>query len=218
MKEILVSLNDTLHDLFPGGEFGRKLVHGLGTAFPALLVVPFIEWIHVTVLMVLVTTAVVSLEVLRLQFGVTVFLHDLLLREYEHDSPAAYMLYMLSMTVVAVVFDPGVAIPAILMLAIGDPIAGVVSADELRLVKRPTALAAMFAVCALLAAPFAVDQPLAVALGAAGGTVADGVKPTIGEFVVDDDLTVAPLGALGLWLGANAGDLALGFALGSPVA
>lgn len=203
MKQALIDANDTLRDLFPGGEHGRNLVHALGTAFPALLVLPGVEWMHVTLLIVLVTVAVVALEVLRLRMGVWLFLHDLLLREYEQDAPAAYMLYMAGMTIVAVVFEPHIAIPAILMLTLADPFAGVVSDDELRRVKRLMSLAVMFGLCALLALPFAYEEPLAVLLGATGGMLADGVKLSVGGFVLDDDLTVAPMGAFGLWLGTN---------------
>lgn len=209
MKDTLITLNDRLHELFPGGEYGRKLVHCAGAAFPALYILPFVAWIHVTGLLVLVSAIVVTLEILRLKFGVQLFLHDLLLREYEADAPAAYMLYMVSMTIVAVLFDPRIAIPAILMLALADPIAGVVSDDKLRVIKRPLALAAMFAVCAVIALPFAYETPLAVILGALGATIADGVKPTIAGFVLDDDLTIAPLGALGLWMGTQVDTLSL---------
>ncbi len=209
MKDTLVAINDLLVDIFPGGEVGRKLVHCAGAAFPALYILPFVAWIHVTVLLVLVTSVVVILEFLRLRYGLQLFLYELLLREYEEDSPAAYMLYMVSMTVVAVLFDPMIAIPAILMLALADPFVGFVSDDQLRRVKRPAALAAMFVVCAVIALPFAYEAPLAVVLGALGGTIADGVKPTVAGFVLDDDLTIAPLGALGLWVGTHADTLSL---------
>lgn len=203
MKQTLIEINDALHEVFPGGETGRKFVHTLGAVLPALLIVPFIEWIHVTLLIVGVTAIVVAIEVLRLRFGVTLFIHDLLLRDYEQNAPAAYMLYMVGMAIVAVLFEPMIAIPAILMLAIADPLAGIFSANELRPIKRPRALAVMFILCAVFALPFAYEQPLAVVLGAAGGMIADGVKPTIREVVVDDDLTVAPMGAAGMWIGWN---------------
>ena len=209
MKDTLLTINNWLGDLFPGGEIGRKLVHAAGAVFPALYFLPFVTWTHVTVLLVVVTTIVGILEVLRLRYGLQLFFYQLLLREYETDSPAAYMLYMLSMTVVAVVFEPMIAIPAILMLALADPIAGFASDDELRRIKRPTALAAMFVVSALLALPFAYETPLGVALGAAGATIADGVKPSVRGFILDDDLTIAPLAAFGLWVGTHADSLSV---------
>jgi dolichol kinase len=192
---------ERLRELFLEGDLGRRLVHVAGVGFPAIYILPFIEWWHVTALMVLVTVGALVLEVLRLSIGLDWFIYEHLTREYEQDAPAAYLLYMISATAVAIVAEPRIAIPAILMLAAADPIAGAVSGDELRTVKRPHALATMFGVCTLFALPFVPDNPLAAVLGGIGGMVADGVKPIIRGFVVDDDLTIAPAGAFGIWLG-----------------
>lgn len=179
---------------------GRRLMHLLGTAFPALYVLPFVEWWHVVGIMLFATAGTLVLEVGRLVFGLHLFLFDYL-REYEQDSPAAYLLFMSSATAVALVFEPRVAIPAILMLTLADPLAGAASVNELRRVKRPRALATMFLACALLALPFLHEDPLAVVLGGVGGMLADGTKPILHGFVIDDDLTIAPAGAVGIWLG-----------------
>ena len=192
---------ERLRELFLEGDLGRRLVHVAGTGFPAIYILPFIEWWHVTALMVLVTVGALVLEVFRLSVGLDWFIYEHLTREYEQDAPAAYLLYMISATTVALVAEPRIAIPAILMLAAADPIAGVVSDDQLRTVKRPTALATMFGVCTLFALPFVLDNPLAAVLGGIGGMLADGVKPIIRGVVVDDDLTIAPAGAFGIWLG-----------------
>jgi len=192
---------ERLRQLFLEGDLGRRLVHVAGTGFPAIYILPFIEWWHVTALMVLVTVGALVLEVLRLSVGLDWFIYEHLTREYEQDAPAAYLLYMISATAVALVAEPRIAIPAILMLAVADPIAGVVSRDELRTVKSPRALATMFGVCTLFALPFVPDNPLAAVLGGIGGMLADGVKPILRGVVVDDDLTIAPAGAFGIWLG-----------------
>jgi dolichol kinase len=185
-------------------DLGRRLVHVAGTAFPALLVVPFIKWWQIVGLMLAVTVATLILEVARLGFGLHLFLFDYL-REYEENSPAAYLLFMGSASTVAVAFEPRIAIPAILMLTLADPIAGTASVGELRRVKRPRALATMYLACALLALPFLHEDPLAVVLGGFGGMIADGVKPTVRGMVIDDDLTIAPVGAAGIWLGLELG-------------
>jgi len=183
------------------GELGRRLVHVAGTAFPALYLHPSVEWHHVGVVMLGATALALALEGVRLTVGVDWGIYEHLTREYEENAPAAYLLYMVSATAVALAFEPRIAIPAILMLTIADPLAGLVSSNELRPVKRPRALGVMFVICALLALPFAYERPLAVALGAAGGMLADGIKPTVRGILVDDDLTIAPAGAVGLWLG-----------------
>jgi len=200
---------ERLRKLFLEGDLGRRLVHVAGTGFPAIFVLPFIEWWHVTALMVVVTLGALVLEILRLNIGLDWFIYEHLTREYEQDAPAAYLLYMISATAVAIVAEPRIAIPAILMLTIADPIAGVISRDELRTVKRPRALATMFGVCTLFALPFVPETPLAAVLGGIGGMLADGVKPTVRGVVVDDDLTIAPAGAFGIWLGLELSTMVL---------
>ena len=201
------TLADRLRRRVIEGDLGRRLVHVAGVGFPAIYVLPFIEWWHVTALMVLVTLGAAILETLRLSVGLDWFIYEHLTREYEQDAPAAYLLYMISATAVALLAQPRVAIPAILMLAVADPIAGVISKDTLQTVKSPRALAGMFVICALFALPFVHEEPLAVVLGGLGGMVADGVKPVVRGHVIDDDLTIAPAGALGIWLGLELGPM-----------
>lgn len=187
------------------GELGRRLIHVAGSAIPLFYFLPWVEWWHLVALMLAGTATAAVLEVVRLRVGLDWFIYEHLTREYEQDAPAAYLMYAASGTAVAVVFEPRVAIPAILMLTLADPVAGVVSADELRRVKRPQALATMLVTCAVLAVPFFHERPLAVVLGATGGMLADGIKPTVRGVVVDDNLTIAPAGAIGLWLGLTLG-------------
>lgn len=204
-----------LRDLFLEGELGRRLMHVLGAAFPAVYLLGLTTWTQMLALMVLASVITIVLETLRLGGWLDLFIYEHLTREYEQNAPAAYMQYMLSMTVVAAIFEPSIAIPAILMLAIADPIAGELSADELRTVKRPGALFAMFVICVAFALPFLPADPLAptateglaLVLGGIGGMVADGVKPKVRGHVVDDDLTIAPLAALGLWVGLELGGI-----------
>jgi dolichol kinase len=190
------------------GDLGRRLVHVAGTAFPALYILPFVEWWLVGLFMLGASIIATGIEVGRLRFELDLFLFDYL-REYEEESVGAYLLFMLSATAVALVFEPRVAIPAILMLTLADPIAGAASVDELRRVKQPQALVTMFLACALLAVPFLHEEPLAVVLGGLGGMLADGLKPTVRGFIIDDDLTIAPAGAIGIWLGLQLGPLPL---------
>jgi dolichol kinase len=100
---------------------------------------------------------------------------------------------MLSGTAVIWATGPAVGVPAILMLALGDPVSGLLSSGELRRVKRPRVLVGMFLICLLLALPFL--PPVVAAAGALGATLADGVKPRLGGYVVDDNLTIPPLAA-----------------------
>lgn len=183
------------------GEGGRRIVHASGSVLPALYLLDLATWNQVRVLFVLAAVTTILLEFFRLTIGLDWFIYEHLTREYEQDSIAGYMLYMVSSTAVVLVAEPEIAIPAVLMLMLGDPISGTISENKLRVVKRPRDLAAMFVICAVITFPFHHDELLAVALGGVGGMLADGVKPMIGDYVIDDNLTIPLAGALGIWLG-----------------
>ncbi|MDG5758385.1 dolichol kinase [Natronococcus sp. A-GB1] len=176
-------------------ELKRRLVHSSGAGLVALyLLASFLElgltWDRFRVLMVFLALGVIGLEFLRLRVGLDWTIYDKLTREYEQDQFAGYGYYMVSMTVAVLLFQPAIALPAMLMLAIGDPISGAVSDDTLKTIKGPRVLITMFVVSAVLAAPFLYEAPLAVLAAAVGATIADGIKVQIGDFIVDDNLTI----------------------------
>lgn len=187
-------------------ELGRRLVHASGSVVPGAYLLDqhvlqsgLVTWRVVQAITVagLVVTAV--LEVARLYAGFDHFVYRRLTREYEQETVAGYALYVLGTTVVVLGFEPQVAVPAVFMLALGDPISGLLSGDELRSVKPPRVLVGMFSVCFVIAYPFV---PLvAAALGAIGGTLADGITLSIGDYVVDDNLTIPFLAASLMWIG-----------------
>ena len=184
-------------------ELKRRLVHASGSGLVALyLLATYLDlsltWERFRLLMVVLAAGVVVLEVLRLRVGLESWIYEKLTREYEQGQFAGYGYYMLSMTAVVLVFDPSIALSAMLMLAIGDPVSGALSDDTLRRVKRPQVLAATFGVMLVLALPF-LSAAAAVA-AALGGTIADGVTVKIGEFVVDDNLTIPIYAAVLAWV------------------
>jgi dolichol kinase len=176
-------------------ELKRRLVHSSGAGLVALylLAAAFdlgLTWDRFRLLMVVLSLGVIGLEFLRLRVGLDWVIYDKLTREYEQDQFAGYGYYMVSMTIAVLLFQPAIALPAMLMLAIGDPISGAVSDDTLKTVKGPKVLVTMFVVSAVLAAPFLYEVPLAVLAAALGATIADGIKVRIGDFIVDDNLTI----------------------------
>lgn len=185
-------------------EPGRRLVHASGALVPAaylldehVLELGVVTWRAVQALTVFGLVLVVVLEAARLYGGLELFIYEHLTREYEQDTVAGYALYVLSATVVVLAFDPRIAVPAVFMLALGDPVSGTLSTGELRTVKRPRVLVGMFVVSLALAFPFV---PLAAAVaGALGAMVADGVKPVVRGFVVDDNLTIPIFAAVPMW-------------------
>ena len=182
-------------------EVARRLVHGSGAGIPLLYLLDLVTWTQLRLVVVAGTLVTLGLEIVRLYVGLDWVLFDKLTREYEQDNLAGYALYVFSGTGVVLAFSPKVAVPAVLMLTLGDPVSGLLGSDELRRVKRLRVMALMFAVCLGLALPF-VDAVAAVA-GALAATVADGVKPIVAGYVIDDNLTI-PVAAAVAMAGAPA--------------
>ncbi|AQL42786.1 dolichol kinase [Halorientalis sp. IM1011] len=175
-------------------EVARRLVHASGAGVPGLYLLDLFSWPQVRYLLVAGLAVTVVLEVARLGFGFEWVVYDVLTREYEQDNLAGYALYVFSGSVTGLLFGPTIAVPAILMLTLGDPISGLLGSDELRTIKRPRVLIAMFLVCTGLALPFV--PPVAAVLGGLAAMLADGAKPIVRGHVIDDNLTI-PLVAAG---------------------
>ncbi|SIR54021.1 Dolichol kinase [Haladaptatus litoreus] len=174
------------------GEIKRRLVHVSGTGFPALYLLDLVTWHELRLLLVFGSLAALVLEIIRLYVGLDWKIYDELTREYEQDNLAGYALYFFGMTVTAWAFQPQIAIPAMLMLTIADPISGLLGSGELG-IKAVHTLLATFGVCVAIASIFGLPVPAAI-LGAVAATLADGVKPVIAGYVIDDNLTI-PIGA-----------------------
>jgi len=194
-------------------EVERRLVHATGAAIPLAWAFGLVEWWSVRLAWTVALAGALALEAGRLSGRVDLAIYDRLTREYERDNLAGYALYMVSMTLVAYLFAfepgvafagvlpyrPGVAAAAMLMLALADPVSGLLSSGELRDVKRLRVLAATFAVATLVAVPFVPALP--AVLGGAAATLADGVKPVVAGYVIDDNLTIPPAAAVGMTVG-----------------
>ncbi|WP_327050702.1 dolichol kinase [Halomicrococcus gelatinilyticus] len=173
-------------------EIKRRLVHVSGTGLPALYLLNLLTWQQLRWLLLLGSVSAVVLEAIRLFVGLDWRIFEELTREYEQENLAGYALYAFGMTVTAFAFPPDVAVPAILMLTVADPISGVLGSGELG-VKAGHTLLVTFAVCVGIASLFTLPLVAAV-LGALVATLADGVKPVIAGYVIDDNLTI-PIGA-----------------------
>ena len=180
-------------------EIVRRLVHASGTAVPlAYLFVPAVEWVHVQGLLIAGLLVALVLEIVRLIVGLDWWVYETLTREYERDNLAGYFLAVFSMAVVALAFGPTIAVPAILMLTVADPVSGLLGSGELRTAKDVTVLLTTFAVATLLAVPFV--PATAAVCGGVAATVADGIKPVVSGYVVDDNLSIPVTSALAMFL------------------
>ncbi|MBX0295944.1 dolichol kinase [Haloarcula nitratireducens] len=187
-------------------EVARRLVHVTGATVPLahVLAPDVVTWRVVQAFLALALAIVVVLEFLRLSVGLDWAIYDRLTRPYEQENPAGYALYIVGMALVAgsvgVLGMPvAVAVSAMLMLAIGDPISGLLGSNDASTVKQVWVLLAMFGVCTLLASPFV--SPAAAVLGGLAATFADGVKPTVAGYVVDDNFSIPVLAAAAMWAG-----------------
>ena len=189
-------------------EFERRLVHAGGTLYPVPYLLGWLSWTETGYLLAAGLLVVAVLEALRLSgaAGPLDPLYDALVREYEADGVAGYALYQASMTGVALALAPTLAIPAMWMLSLGDPVSGMLGDNGATEPKRPAVWIAMFLVCTVIATAFTVPEygaNVGVAVATAGGAlaaVADGVPPVIRGVAVDDNLTIPPAGAVGMLL------------------
>lgn len=174
------------------GEVGRRLVHLSGAGIPLLYVLGFpYTWMQIG--LVLGVGIVGVLELLRLRTRLSDWwIYEHLTREYESETVAGYALYVVGLAVVAVAFDPQIAIPSMFMLAVADPVGGVLGGADPLPVKPARAFVGAFLVCLLVGLPFL--PPLVAAAGGVAASVADGVFVEFRGYVIDDNLTI-PIGA-----------------------
>jgi dolichol kinase len=182
-------------------EVERRLVHVSGVVIPLAYIVGITTWTQTRTILVFGTLLAFTLEILRLSSRLDWEIFETLTREYEHENPAGYALYTISSTAVVLVFPPDVAIPAILMLMIADPVIGVFGSGEVGSVKPVPVLLSMFGICVFLALPFV--SPIPAICGAIAATAADGVKPVIASYVIDDNLSIPPAAALAIVAGGQ---------------
>jgi dolichol kinase len=183
-------------------EVTRRVVHASGTGLPVAYLADLVTYQQFQWLFLAGAVIALGLEAVRLLVGLDWRLYDELTREYEQDNLAGYALYMVAATVVAFAFPSRIALPAILMLTIADPLSGLLGSGELRAVKEVSVLFVTFVVCFVIAVLFV--PPIPAVFGAFAATVADGVKPVFRGYVIDDNLTIPVAAALaitvGMWL------------------
>jgi len=190
-------------------EIARRGVHVSGSAVPLAYVADLLTWRQVQAILVAGLVGVAILEVIRLGIGLDWWIYEYLTREYEQDNIAGYALALVSTTTVGLLAPPMIAVPALLMLTLGDPISGLLGSGEIQSVgsgqylelirKSPRALVVTFGVCTTIGLAFVA--PVAALFGGVAATVADGIKPVIVTYVIDDNLTIPLASAVGIAAG-----------------
>lgn len=191
-------------------EPGRRLVHASGSLLPIGYVIGILAWEHVEIVLSLGLGIALGLEFVRLRRGLDWWIYEKLTREYEREQVAGYALYMIGMAIVGFVFEPPIAVPAMLMLAIGDPVSGILGDGNPD--RKPTWVqSVMFGTCFLIAFPFSMSvlgapgsAMAAAAAAALAAALADGNPIVIRDRYVDDNLTIPLAGAVTLWVALSA--------------
>lgn len=187
-------------------ELGRRLVHVGGAIVPlaylfdvTFLAGTIVTWPRLRLFYLAGSIVAIALEFARLWFGLEWWIYRSLTREYEESNPAGYALYAVGSAIAVLAFQPSVAIPAVLSLAVVDPISGILTRRDHRRIKRWSVLGVTFGLSLALALPF-VPIPAAI-FGAVAVTVADGVKPTVAGYVLDDNFTIPVSASVAIWVG-----------------
>ncbi len=177
-------------------ELGRRAVHATGVAVPLSYVLG-VPWHLLQGGLVIMVVVAIGLEIVRLTGELDWRIFQSLTRSYEQHKIAGYALYAVGMATTALLFEPRIAIAGMLLLAISDPVGGLLAGDTPRRVKRPQALVGTFLVSVVLTLPV---LPIEAAIAAAvGATLADGVLVEIHGYVIDDNLTIPVIASLLAW-------------------
>jgi len=172
----------------------RKSIHvGSGIVICFLYTIFQRDLLTIGLLFLLFT--IFFLEVLRFKGMVSVPF----LRDREEKKIGGYAFFMLGTFISILLFDKQIAIASILMLAIGDAVAGMALAvkrgraynagDYIRAIKPPYVILIMFSV-SLLVGYYTLDSLKMAISGAVGATIAEGVHLRIHGISIDDNLTI----------------------------
>lgn len=190
---------DGVADYLARDEVRRRFVHVGGAVFPLAYLAGLLSWDELRIVYVLGVFLTLVLEFARLVVGLDWWVFRELTREYERSNPAGYALYVVGSTVAVLAFEPAIAVPAVLTLALVDPVSGLLSDNEFREPKRPAVLAVTFAFAGGIALAFVPLLP--ALLAAAVTTLADGFTPVVRGHAIDDNLSI-PIGtAMAMWVG-----------------
>jgi dolichol kinase len=182
-----------------GHDLERRVVHLSGSLVPLAYLADVLSWEVIRIVLAAGAALALALEAIRLYVGLDWTIFDRLTRHYEQDNPAGYALAVIAAAIVGWGFGPEIAVPAILLLTVVDPIAGILSdvesADRL---KAPWVMLATFGIAMLVAVPL---LPLRAAIPVAVIVViADAVKPRLWGFVIDDNASIPLSAAVVAWV------------------
>ncbi len=179
-------------------EVRRKTIHLTGLSVPLGILI--FGKIYTAAMIAFALVVALALEAGRLKGKIR--LPEV--RDQEHDKVAGYIYYIIGSLITVVIFQPMVAITAMLMLSLGDAVSGLVGSvlqnsnvrghNERWRIKPFPIVSAMFLAClaiGYLSSSAITKLPFEVYLaGAIGATIADSIALVFWDKGLDDNLTI----------------------------
>jgi dolichol kinase len=178
-------------------EIRRKLIHLTGLSVPLGILV--FGKIYTAIMIAIALVVALALEAGRLKGRIR--LPEV--RDHEQEKVAGYIYYIIGSLITVVVFQPMIAVTAMLMLSLGDAASGLVGSvlensnvrgrNERWRIKPFPIVTAMFLTCLAIGylSSAVTNLPFEVYLaGAVGATIADSIALVFYNRGLDDNLTI----------------------------
>ncbi len=178
-------------------EVRRKLIHLTGLSVP--LGIMIFGKIYTAAMIAAALVVALALEAGRLKGRIR--LPEV--RDHEQEKVAGYIYYIFGSLITVLIFQPMIAITAMLMLSLGDPVSGLVGSvlensnvrgcNQRWRIKPFPIVTAMFLACLALGylSSAITNLPFQVYLaGAVGATIADSIALIFCNRGLDDNLTI----------------------------
>lgn len=178
-------------------EIRRKLIHLTGLSVPVGILI--FGRIYTAIMIAIALVVALALEAGRLKGRIR--LPEV--RDHEQEKVAGYIYYIIGSLITVVVFQPMIAVTAMLMLSLGDAASGLVGSvlensnvrghNERWRIKPFPIVTAMFLTCLAIGylSSAITNLPFQVYLaGAVGATIADSIALVFYNRGLDDNLTI----------------------------
>lgn len=198
----LISLSTHLNIMeFEGLEIERRLVHMSGIIFPILYLL-FLDKVEIIGILTLAVIIASFIEFMRLKKDYSNVLFDKLTRDYESEKIAGYHLYLVGMLVSSIIYDPLIAICAMFLVAICDPVGGILSDADAEESKSMLPFFGVLLCGFIISSIVLIGEYEPYIVGAV--SVMAGIGAAIGDFkklspngyIIDDNLVIPVLSGL----------------------
>jgi dolichol kinase len=180
------------------GDLRRRVFHLLSVGLPIAYL--FLTKNQMILLMVIGSSLALFIELLRLKHPKAIsWLKLWSMRSYEKGKVAGYVYLFIGSTLAVGLFSKEIAIAALLMVAIGDVVFGVVASfTSGQIAKKILPIPITWSLCFLLAIPF-VNFLIAIG-GATGAVLANAFPIKLKGRTINDNLTIPMYSGGFMWI------------------